>query len=432
MMRRFTMMITALSLAYGCAIGSSLALAATAVPRAVGCDGVVPRRQPKHVFVIVLENRSYERTFGKAAPPSYFKDLAHQGVLLSHYYGIGHNSLDNYIAMISGQAPNKFTQWDCPKFIDFVEIGDMDELKSQAKLKLLERLRISSDRDDESRGATESQQPAGAGCVYPARIMTVTDQLEGRSDPLTWAAYMEGMPENCAHPPIGQFDDTRNRRSYEGKYAVRHNPFVYFHSILDSKSCDQHDKPLGAIDGSTAGLVRDLQSPQSPALIFISPDLCNDGHNDCDGTGEAGKLARVHAFLRQWVPAIQTSAAYKEDGMIVITFDEAEVELAVDKNTLRKNREASKACCNEQPGPSADDPGLFGPGGGRVGAVVLSPLVKPGTKNKNDFNHYALLRSIEDMFGLEHLGFARPNTLKTFQECGVFKPDPPISPAAKR
>src|SRR5437899_2927604 len=67
---------------------------------------------------------------------------------------------------------------------------------------------------------------------------------------------------------------------------------------------------------------------------------------------------------------------------------------------LNKNSEASKACCHEQPGPFADDPGIFGPGGGKVGAIILSPLVEPGTVNQSEFNHYALLRSIEDMFAL--------------------------------
>jgi len=449
-MPRLTIMVAVLSIVHGCSLGSSRVQTATpAAPQgaaekaaavgaagkatiAVACDGRVPGRLPKHVLLIVLENEDYETTFGETTPPSYLKELAGQGVLLSKYYGIGHNSLDNYIAMISGQAPNKLTQLDCPVFVDFFEMDDNEEAKSQAKLKTWARaVHDLVERDDEARDAAEHQQPLGIGCVYPAHVLTVADQLERSSPPLTWAAYMEGMPAKCTHPKIGQPDDTRNRPSNTKRYAVRHNPFAYFHSLLDSKSCDKHDKPLGRSDGSTDGLVRDLQAKQSPALMFISPDLCNDGHDDCDGTGAAGKLARIDAFLRQWVPIIQSSTAYRDDGMIIITFDEAEVARGVDEQTLQKNRRASVRCCNEQPGPFADDPGIFGPGGGRVGAVILSPLVDPGTKHTHDFHHYSLLSSIEDMFRLEHLGFAGAKDLRTFQECGVFKPDPPTSPDAQ-
>jgi hypothetical protein len=59
-------------------------------------------------------------------------------------------------------------------------------------------------------------------------------------------------------------------------------------------------------------------------------------------------------------------------------------------------------------------PGITGPGGGRVGAVLVSPLIKPGTVSKAAYNHYALLRSIEDFFDLEHLGYAGQKGLKSF------------------
>jgi hypothetical protein len=59
-------------------------------------------------------------------------------------------------------------------------------------------------------------------------------------------------------------------------------------------------------------------------------------------------------------------------------------------------------------------PGITGPGGGRVGAVLVSPLIKPGTESKKPYNHYALLRSLEDFFDLPHLGYAGKMGLKSF------------------
>src|SRR5689334_968899 len=66
--------------------------------------------KPQHVFIIVLENEGYDVTFGANSGALYLNALARNGALLKNYYGIGHNSLDNYIAMVSGQAPNPATQ----------------------------------------------------------------------------------------------------------------------------------------------------------------------------------------------------------------------------------------------------------------------------------------------------------------------------------
>ncbi|MEO7104275.1 MAG: hypothetical protein ABI311_12825, partial [Gemmatimonadaceae bacterium] len=60
----------------------------------------------RHVFIIVLENESFETTFGAGSPAPYLADtLTKAGAFLRQYYGTGHSSLDNYISMISGIAP---------------------------------------------------------------------------------------------------------------------------------------------------------------------------------------------------------------------------------------------------------------------------------------------------------------------------------------
>ena len=72
------------------------------------------------------------------------------------------------------------------------------------------------------------------------------------------------------------------------------------------------------------------------------------------------------------------------------------------------------ACCGEQALPGGPAPGQFGPGGGRIGAVLLSPFIAPGTVSHTPYNHYSLLCSIEDFFGLAHLGYAAAPQLRTF------------------
>ncbi|HWZ62734.1 MAG TPA: hypothetical protein VNX02_06930 [Steroidobacteraceae bacterium] len=100
-------------------IGSAVALCLFAV---AGSAATEPSEAPplRHVFLIVLENKSFPDTFGLSRQdPDLQKTLPQQGALLTRYYGTGHSSLDNYIAMISGQASTRETEADCEEFRDF-------------------------------------------------------------------------------------------------------------------------------------------------------------------------------------------------------------------------------------------------------------------------------------------------------------------------
>jgi phosphatidylinositol-3-phosphatase len=340
--------------------------------------GAVSAAPPiKHVFVLLLENQNAEVTFGANPPAPYLgKALPSQGAFLSNYYGIGHASLDNYIALISGQAPNEKTQLDCPLFSDF----------------LLQQS-----------GLDPHGQVLGVGCVYPNNVKTLPDQLEAAG--LTWKGYMEDMGKDarreratCGHPAIGARDDTLIATA-DDKYAAKHNPFIYFHSIIDDQSrCDSHVVNLDA-------LPKDLQkAATTPNYVFITPNLCNDGHDPECIDGSVGGFPAIETFLRKWVPRITASEAFKKDGLLIITFDESE----------GRGREGATSCCNEKPLASARrPPGVIGPGGGRIGAVMLSRFIKPGTVSTVPANHYSLLRTVEDLFGLSHLGYAAEPDLQS-------------------
>ena len=330
-----------------------------------------------HVFILMLENENASVTFSSTPPSTYLaQTLPAQGALLPNYYGIGHASLDNYIALISGQAPNQGTQLDCPLFSDF-----------QAS----------------QPGLDEHGQLPGVGCVYPNFVKTLPDQLEAKH--LTWKGYMEDMGKDpqrervtCGHPAIGTQDHTLIA-SEKDKYAAKHNPFVYFHSIIDDQArCDAHVVNLDA-------LPNDLKRVSTtPNFTFITPNLCNDGHDPECIDGGAGGFQAVDTFLRKWVPLITHSPAFKKDGLLIVTFDESE----------GNGPEGATACCGEKPLPGARRPaGVIGPGGGRIGAVMLSPFIKPGTVSNEAYNHYSLLRTVEDIYGLQHLGYAAEPELKT-------------------
>lgn len=330
----------------------------------------------RHVFTIVLENKGFQQTFGpNSKAPFLAQELTQRGQLLRRYYGIGHLSLDNYIAMVSGQAPNLQTQADCKIYSDFLTLP----------------------------GLVLNGQVIGTGCVYPASVKTVVDQLEDAG--FTWKGYMEDMgnvaPSNstCRHPALNQLDRTQSARP-DDQYTARHNPFVYFHSIIDDRPrCDAHDVPLSELPDDL------LNTATTPNYVFITPNLCNDAHDAPCANGDPGGLVSADLFLREWVPRIMASPAYQQDGMIVITFDEAEAEGG--------SADAS-ACCNEQAGPNSPLPGILGAGGGRTGTLLISPFIEPGSVNDTGYNHYSFLRSVENLFGLDYLGYAGQPGLRAF------------------
>src|SRR3984957_10301441 len=68
----------------------------------------------QHVWLIILENKSYDETFTGLNNNSYlWQTLPSEGVLLQNYHGTGHSSMDNYLSLVSGQAPEEDTQEDC-------------------------------------------------------------------------------------------------------------------------------------------------------------------------------------------------------------------------------------------------------------------------------------------------------------------------------
>src|ERR1700728_5149180 len=100
-----------------CPAGSSLQLpngGSNSQAQCVITSTGTPVGAVKHVWLIILENKSYDETFTGLNQNSYlWQTLPQQGALLTNYYGTGHFSMDNYIALVSGQSPSYATQDDC-------------------------------------------------------------------------------------------------------------------------------------------------------------------------------------------------------------------------------------------------------------------------------------------------------------------------------
>jgi phosphatidylinositol-3-phosphatase len=324
----------------------------------------------KHVFVIVLSNQPYAADFGPESKAGYLAHtLESKGELLLRYDAVAHEQLPNAIALLSGQGPTAQTAANCPSYTPLAP-GTL--------------------------GGDE--QVLGDGCVYPAAVQTLPGQLTAKH--LTWKAYVQGIDEGpgtppaCSHPAAGSADPTYA----SGAYATYRNPFVYFQSITASPSCAANDVGLDK-------LAADLRSVSStPSFSYIVPDRCNDSGPTPCSPGAATGPSDSQALLSRVVPQIMASRAYKHGGLLAITSDEA---------PSTGEYADSSSCCGQPPYPNLTSAGLRH-GGGVIGALLLSPLIKGGTTAQEAYNHYSLLRTIEDVFGVGHIGYAALPAVKPF------------------
>jgi hypothetical protein len=358
----------------------------------------------KHVFLVVLGGHGYEEAFGKTSSAPYLaKTLPGQGELLSNYYAVTQGALANEIALLSGQGPTVETAANCPNYTDIAP-GTV--------------------------GVEE--QVEGSGCVYPAATQTLPSQLVTAK--LTWKAYVEdigngaaGQPTTCRHPTLGGPDGNQAPLPSDA-YETWRNPFVYFHSLLDGPACAQNDVGLDQL-GTDLGAAK-----STPSLSYIVPNACHDGSEALCAPEQPAGLAGAEGFLQAVVPKITASPAYKEGGLIAITFAQApQTGPKTDSSACCATPEYPNLAAGSAPASTAPATGPVKPtgGGGHVGLLLISPFVKAGSVNETGYyNHYSLLRSIEEVFGLQPLGYAANPALSPFDST-VYNAESSSAPAAR-
>ena len=348
--------------------------ASSAKPRPKHPNTVKTHKKPvtpdvKHIFVIMLENHSKSSVLGDPNAP-YINQLAQTGAVAENYYGVTHPSEPNYVAAISGS--NWWVNDDNP-----------------------------ANRFDHT---------------------NLVDQLEAKK--LTWGAYMESMPS------AGYTGDYYPSQT-DPLYASKHNPFVLFTDIRNSPARLAKVKPYSA-------LATDLRSQSTtPNVVWISPNQCHDMHggvyhdvgggSPCpygsakDDANDAVLKQQADAFVRGAVTLIRSSAAWKGGS--------AAIFIVTDENDYTGSAatggwESADGCCDSPVLPAGF---TFGPGkvwgggtygGGLVPAVIVTNKGKSGGYTSAvPYNHYSLLATIEEAFGLGYLGYAADRAqVKTMSE----------------
>jgi hypothetical protein len=166
----------------------------------------------------------------------------------------------------------------------------------------------------------------------------------------TWRAYLEGLPAPCARP------------AQAGRYAKKHDPLAYDDAIAADPSRCRNRVPFTRLAG-------DVRRGRLPDFAFIAPDLCDDTHDCPVQTGDR--------WLGRVVPGLLHGLG--PHGFLVVTYDEGDTDAG---------------CCG-------------GSAGGRIATVVAGPGVRAGATMDRPIDHYGVLGSIEDAFGLPRLGAAR-------------------------
>ena len=330
--------------------GPSVALAA-----ANQADRAVPRYA--HIIVIVEENKDYAQILNPAMAPN-ISGLAAKYGDATQFFGEVHPSEANYVALVGG---------------DTFGIHDDDAYYCHAGM-----------TDPFCEGAA-----APGYADHTVRKSHLGQQLEAVG--LTWKGYYESLPA-AGSPAVvagdGVHDDGTRKTAF---YASKHSGFMNFEQVQKDPKRAEHIVDFHQFDA-------DLAAGQLPSFALVVPNQCNEMHGlhgpdlppGCDGADVPALIARGDKVTGELVKRLQATAAWRssDNVAIVITFDEGS----------GKTREG---CCAVTPA----EPSNFG--GGHIPTIVITNHGPRGLRDDTAYNHYSLLRTIEDAFGVsEHLGHA--------------------------
>ena len=341
--------------AYACFIFALVAFTLPAMGRAAESrDAHVPRYD--HIFVIVEENKDYEQILGGVVAPN-IAALAKTYGNATRFYSEVHPSEANYVALLGG---------------DTFGIHDDDAFYCTPH--------------DKRPFCEEASLPGYVD--HTIRKPHLGDQLEAVG--LNWKGYYEDLP-SPGSDAVWASGGKPISNGGAGLYGTKHSGFMNFADVQADPFRAKHIVGFDQLDA-------DIASGDLPSFGLIVPNQCNEMHglyapgmpDDCGRSGVGPLIRRGDAEIGKLVARLQATAAWKSSGnmAIVITFDEG-------------SGRTRTGCCAVTPNAPSNY------GGGRIPTIVITNHGPRGVSDDTPYNHYSLLRTMEDAFGIkEHLARA--------------------------
>ena len=299
----------------------------------------------QHIVEIMMENTSYGTIIGNANAP-VINELANEYGLATNYYGVTHPSEPNYVANIGGS---------------YFGVQDDNQFYCTPAL------------------AATDPQCVGTTVNHTITSQSLADQLTAAGK--TWRGYFQSLPPTpsvlvSSGPGANGPYTYKYPSSAVALYASKHNPFINFVGTQGAVANMVPDTQLAT----------DLATGKLANYSLVVPDQCHDMHGTGGCSTTAGLIAAGDAYVGSTVSQIMSSHTWREgNNAIVITWDE---------DDFSDSGQLGTGCCGANPG------------GGHVVTIVITNKGPIHVTDNTAYNHYSLLRSIEDAFGLPHLAHA--------------------------
>ena len=325
------------------------------VPNAVSAHASKSHRAPKHaskhapratvaryqhVVEIMMENTSYGTIIGNPAAPNINALANHYG-LATDYFGVTHPSEPNYIASIGGS---------------FFGIQDDNQFYCTPAM------------------ASTDPNCAGTTVNHTVNDTSLADQLTAAGK--SWKGYFQSLPYVDPSHIVKTGPNANGPYTFkwpsntDALYASKHNPFINFAGTQNALSQMVPDNQLGL----------DLLTGKLPTYGLVVPDQCHDMHGTGGCSDTTGLIQTGDQYVRTTVDEIMASRTWKKgNNAIVITWDE---------DDYSDQGQPGTGCCGTDVG------------GGHIVTIVITNHEAAHRVDPTPYNHYALLRTLEQAFGL--------------------------------
>jgi len=300
----------------------------------------------KHIVEIMMENTNFSTIIGNTNAPQ-INALAAKYGLATNYYGVTHPSEPNYVANIGG---------------DYFGIQDDNQFYCTAAL------------------ASTDVNCAGTTVDHTVSAPNLATQLTANH--LTWKGYFQSLPAVPSTGVIASGPNANGPYTFKSPsnanalYASKHNPFINFTSTQGALANMVPDTQLAT----------DLASGHLPSYSLVVPDQCHDMHGTSSCSDENGLISAGDSYVGSMVQQITSSHDWREgNNAIVVTWDE---------DDYADSGQPGTGCCGSTVG------------GGKVVTLVITNHHEHPIQDATPYNHYSLLKSIEQAFDLPYLAHA--------------------------